>query len=274
MTPFSIRRPEAGAVPLLVSVPHTGTSLTEGLAARFSGETVRALPDTDWHLDRLYAFVPRLGATLLCARMSRYVIDLNRDPQGRSLYPGRFETELIPTRTFDGEPIYRPGEMPGPEERADRLERYYRPYHEALRRLLDEFVDRFGYALLFDAHSIRSHVPRLVPEPIPDLILGDGGGSACPPLIVTAVRSVHEASPYESAYNAPFRGGYITRHYGRPGERVAALQLEMAQRLYMEEAPPFRYDAGRAAALQPVLEETLRAYVEAGVRWAASLTRH
>ncbi len=263
MTPYVLREPETESLPLLVSVPHTGTALPEGLAERLASDAVRGLPDTDWHVGRLYDFVPAMGGTLLCARFSRYVVDLNRPPDGTPLYPGRFETGLVPRTTFDGDPLYRPGEAPGPEEERERIETYYQPYHRLLRARLDALRDRFGYALLFEAHSIRRHVPKLVEGPVPDLVLGDAEGAACPPAIGRAVRRVHQESPFESAYNVPFRGGYITRHYGRPEARILALQLEMAQAIYMDEVPPFAFDPARAERLVPVLRATLEAYVRA-----------
>ena len=266
MTPYVLREPESKALPLLVSAPHAGTALPEGLAGRFASEAVRALPDTDWHVGRLYDFVPALGGTLLVAHFSRYVVDLNRPPDGAPLYPGRFETGLVPETTFDGEPIYAEGASPGPEEVRARVSAYYEPYHRILRARLDALHERFGYALLFEAHSIRRHVPKLVDGPVPDLVLGDAGGAACPSEIALAVRRVHQQSPFQSAYNSPFRGGYITRHYGRPEARILALQLEMAQDLYMDETPPFPFDEARAERLVPLLRATLETYVKAAAQ--------
>jgi len=262
--PYVLLEPTAPPVPLLVSIPHTGVELDGGLQARLVSDEARALPDTDWHLHRLYAFAPSLGATVLHARFSRTVVDLNRPPDASPLYPDRAETGLVPTRTFAGAPLYAPGDEPTPDEIAERVERYWRPYHDRLAAELRRLRERCGYALLFDAHSITSVVPDFFEGELPGLVLGDADGSATVPASSRAVREVLASSPYESSHNHPFKGGYITRHYGRPAEGVQALQLEMAQRLYMQEGPPFAYEPERASALEPVLVATLLAYLGAG----------
>jgi len=247
--------------PLLVSAPHTGTELPPGLAARFANDAIRALPDTDWNLHRLYDFVPSLGATLLCARYSRYVVDLNRPSDGHALYPGRAETGLVPTQTFAGEPIYRPGEEPGADEIASRVAEYWTPYHKALREQLAERVARFGVALLFEAHSIASDVPRLARGRLPGFMLGDVDGTSCEPRRADAVFAALAANDASASRNVPFKGGFITRCFGRPHDGVHALQLEMSQRLYMREGPPFPWDESRAAPLREVLRAALDAFI-------------
>lgn len=264
---FFVREAQAEALPLLVSVPHCGTEVPEAIRGRFQDESVAALPDTDWHLDRLYDFVPRLGGRMLIARYGRYVVDLNRAPDSRPLYPGRgFETALVPLRTFDARPIYREGEAPTEEEQVARRERYWLPYHRRLREELEALRARFGYALLFDAHSIQSVVPTLFEGRLPDLVLGSGDGAAAAPALVDAVAAVHVASGLGHAVDTPFKGGYITRTYGRPADRIHALQLEMAQDLYMDEGPPFAWNEAKAARLRPVLEATLRAFLDTAGR--------
>lgn len=265
---FEVREPAEGAdaVPLLVSIPHTGTELSEGLAERLVDDEVRALPDTDWHLHRLYDFVPELGARTIYARYSRYVVDLNRPADGHALYPGRHETGLVPTADFDGKALYRPGAEPDDAERAARTDRYWRPYHAAIESELSLLRAQFGYALLFDAHSIRSEVPQFAEGALPGLMLGDADGSSADPSMSRAVLDVHHASGLGSAHNAPFKGGWITRCFGRPAEHVHALQLEMSQRLYMVEGPPFAWSEERAEALRPWLRRTLGAFVEAAAQ--------
>ena len=263
--PYHLRPPTAPPTPLVVSIPHTGTEVPPKLADRFT-DAARALADTDWHLHDLYDFVPALGGTTLHARYSRYVIDLNRPPDAAPLYPGRFETTLVPTTTFAGEALYRDGEAPDDAEVAARRETYWAPYHARLQALLEETVSKFGYALLFDAHSIRSTVPTLFEGRLPDLVLGTADGRSADPAIAEAVAAVHGASGLGHAVNRPFKGGYITRTYGRPARRVHALQLEMAQDLYMDEAPPFPYRPEKAERLRPVLEATLHTYLEAAGR--------
>ncbi|MFQ5504594.1 MAG: N-formylglutamate deformylase [Planctomycetota bacterium] len=260
---FRVREPEAPLVPLLASIPHCGTEVPGEIAARFASAEVSALPDTDWHLHDLYDFVPELGARTIFARYSRYVVDLNRPADGHALYPGREETSVVPAQTFSGEPVYRAGEEPGPEETRARIEHYWRPYHDRLREELDRLRERFGYALLFDAHSIQSRVPRLFEGELPGFMLGDVDGASASTPLSRAILAVQEASGISFEPNHPFKGGYITRCFGRPESGIHAVQLEMSQRLYMAEGAPFKYLEARAQELRPWLRRMLRSYVEA-----------
>jgi N-formylglutamate deformylase len=253
-----------GSTPLLVSMPHTATGLPAELAARMT-EAGRALPDTDWHIHRLYEFAGELGAGVIRPEYSRYVIDLNRPPDGRALYKGANNTELCPTSTFAEEPIWRSGEEPQEAEINERRERYWRPYHEALSTELNRLKERYGIALLWDAHSIRSHVPRFFEGRLPDLNLGTAAGTSAAPDLIEALMAVaSDAAPYTAVLDGRFKGGYITRAYGRPAEGVHAVQLELAQIAYMDEDPPFPYRPEKAARLQPVL----KALLEAMLDWA------
>jgi N-formylglutamate deformylase len=263
--PYVVVEPRAAETPLLVSIPHTGTELPDEVARRLASEEVARLPDTDWHLHRLYDFVPELGARTIHARYSRYLVDLNRSPDGTPLYPGRAETALCPTESFAGRPLWRDG-GPSPAEIAERVERWFRPYHARLASELDRLVDRFGYALLWDAHSIASEVPRLVPGRLPGFMLGDALGGSAAPELSRAVLASLAASGIETTHNEPFQGGFITRHFGRPQQRVHALQLEMSQRLYMQEGPPFAWHESLATRLRPVLRGALEALLAAGRR--------
>lgn len=267
--PYVLRAPRGARVPLLVSIPHTGIEVPDWLRARFVSPEVAALPDTDWHLHELYGFAAELGATTLHARYTRYVVDLNRPSTQEKLYPGRPETELVPTRTFAGTPIYRPGDEPGPDEVARRVREYWQPYHDRLAAELASLHVEFGHALLFDAHSIVGFVPRLHPEHLPDLMLGDADGRSCHPVLSDAVHAAQQGRGYEALRNHRFKGGHITRHYGRPEGGRHALQLEMSQRIYMDETPPSPIDPVRAARLRPVLQASLAAFLAA----ARSLAR-
>ncbi len=248
-----------GATPLLVSMPHTATGIPQALARRMT-EAGRAVPDTDWHVDRLYAFAAGLGAGIIRPEYSRYVIDLNRAPDDRPLYAGASNTELCPVSTFADQPIWRPGEEPTEEEIEARRATYWRPYHDAVAAELGRLKERHGIALLFDAHSIRSRVPRFFDGRLPDLNVGTAGGvSAAPELIRRVMAVASDATPYGAALDGRFKGGYITRAYGHPAERVHALQLELAQLNYMDEDPPFAYRPELAERLQPVLKALLQA---------------
>lgn len=246
-----------GTAPVLISVPHVGTDVPAAIAARFTA-AAKALPDTDWHVDRLYDFAASLGIGMIAATQSRFVVDLNRDPSGQPLYPGADNTEVCPTSTFASEPIYADGQGPSGDEIADRVARYLRPYHERLAAELARLKERHGIAMLWDAHSIASEVPRFFAGRLPDLNLGTARGASADPALAEAVMTGFASSGFSSILNGRFTGGYITRHYGRPQEGVHAIQLEMAQIVYMEERPPYRYRPDLAARVKPVLEAALR----------------
>jgi N-formylglutamate deformylase len=248
-----------GNTPLLVNIPHAGLGLMPGLAERLT-PAARRLTDTDWHVEKLYAFVPAAGAGLMVAQQSRYVVDLNRDPEGRALYPGADNTELCPTGGFDGVPLYQKGEAPDAGEIAERAERYWRPYHARLAQALEAIRQRHGYAILLDGHSIASEVPRFFQGRLPDLNLGTNEGRSCAAGLAEATCGVFAAaSGFSHVHNGRFKGGYITRHYGRPAEGLHALQLELAQSCYMDELQLENWDPRKAAALIAVLQRLVDA---------------
>ena len=245
---------DRGDSPLIVDVPHAGTHVPVALANRLT-PAARALPDTDWHVEKLFSFVRRTGATIVVATHSRYVVDLNRDPSGRALYPGADNTEICPTRTFANEPIYSAGDEPDPSEIAQRCAEYFTPYHDVLGGEIDRVLAHHGYAVLLDGHSIRREVPRFFAGRLPDLNLGTADGASCAPEFHRAAAStLAGANGFSHVVNGRFKGGFITRRYGVPARGVHALQLETAQACYMDESPPYRWDPRRAAGLGAVLE--------------------
>jgi N-formylglutamate deformylase len=248
-----------GTVPLLVSLPHDGTALPPDLSARMT-EAARGVPDTDWHVSRLYDFARELGASVLVPEYSRYVIDLNRPPDDASLYPGRNTTGLCPVVRFSGEPVYLPGQEPSGDEVRARVERYWRPYHGALRAELERLHAQHGRALLWEGHSIRgSGLPFLFEGCLPDLNLGTANGASCSPMLQEKLEAVLSAqSAYDWVANGRFKGGHITRHYGDPARGIDAVQLEISQRNYMDE-DSFEYDGAKAARLQALLRGLLQA---------------
>ena len=248
-----------GTQPLLLSMPHAGTHVPPALAARFT-EQARQVPDTDWHLERLYAFAKDMGASILLATHSRYVVDLNRPPDGASLYPGQSVTGLCPVDTFDNTAIYVHGDVPDAAETAARRDALWVPYHSQLRAEIDRIRAQHGVAVLWDAHSIRSVLPRFFEGKLPDLNLGSAQGQSCDPVLAQNLLSIAKAaSGYTAVLNGRFTGGYITRHYGEPGQGVHAVQLEMTQCSYMQEAPPFDYLPEVAAGVLPHLRRMVYA---------------
>lgn len=250
---------QEGRLPLLVSVPHDGRRVPDDIARRMTSAAL-ALPDTDWHVARLYDFVRDMGASLLVANYSRYVVDLNRPPDDRALYPGQLASGLCPSATFSGTPLYGNGETPADDERDARLERYWRPYHERIADEIARLRNLHGEAYLWDAHSIASRVPRLFAGELPELNLGSNRGLSCGSHARQAVATAAEASGYSFVVDGRFTGGYITRHYGAPDRSVHALQMELAQRCYMDEES-LSYDASRARRLEATLKQLLEAFI-------------
>jgi N-formylglutamate deformylase len=252
----------AGRTPLLVSMPHTGTHIPEALARRMTPMAL-TVPDTDWHLERLYDFLDVLGASVLVATHSRYVVDLNRPPDNANLYPGQDTTGLCPMDTFHREPIYAPGHAPDEAEIAERVARYWQPYHDKLAEELARLKARHGRALLWDAHSIFSVVPRFFEGTLPDFNLGTADGRACAAGVGDALLAVASRAPaYRAVLNGRFKGGYITRRYGRPDEAMHAVQLELSEATYMDEAAPYRFRDDLAAGVRPHLRAMLERYLE------------
>ena len=253
---------QQGTVPLLVSMPHIGTHIPAELRAQYAPRALQ-VEDTDWHLAPLYNFLGDLGASVLMPSMSRYVIDLNRPPDDAPMYPGASNTELCPTRFFTGEPLYQTGQEPTPTERLRRREAYWQPYHGALAAELARLKTLHGFALLWDAHSIRSELPWLFEGRLPDLSIGTANGASADARIADAALQACAAFPQVSTVlNGRFKGGYITRHYGQPGMGIHAIQLEMCQHLYMQEVAPYAYDAAQAARIQPVLKKMVASSLE------------
>ena len=253
----------AGEGPLLVSMPHVGVEVPGDIAARLTPEA-QALPDTDWHVDRLYEFLAEMGVPVLKAVQSRYVVDLNRPPDGAALYPGQAGTGLVPVETFAGEELYTGGEAPGTEEIETRVADFWRPYHGKLAGELARIKAVHGFAILWDAHSIRSKVPRLFEGTLPDLNFGTAAETSADPGLAAALMQVAGGQDDCSAVlDARFTGGYITRHYGNPAAHVHAVQLELSQATYMQEDPPHEFDEALAARVRPLLRrliETARSF--------------
>ncbi|HTT11557.1 MAG TPA: N-formylglutamate deformylase [Burkholderiaceae bacterium] len=251
---FSLHR---GKRPLLVSLPHVGTEIPHNLQADYVPHALE-VEDTDWHLASLYALAKHIGASLIAPRISRYVIDLNRPPENAPMYPGANNTELCPTRSFAGQPLYKEGHAPDEAEIEYRRRIYWQPYHDMLAAELDHIRRKHGYAVLWDGHSIKSELPWLFEGKLPDLNLGTAGGTSCSPVLTVALGHLLQTqNKYTHVIDGRFKGGYITRHYGRPDQHVHAVQLEMCFSCYMHEEPPYMVDAARAGKLLPLLRSLL-----------------
>jgi N-formylglutamate amidohydrolase len=248
----------AGEAPLIFSVPHAGTELPADIAAHLTAHA-KTLPDTDWHVEALYDFAADLGATLIRANVSRYVIDLNRPPQDESLYPGQATTGLCPPIEFDGTPIYQSGKEVPPAEVAQRREIYWQPYHDRLAAEIARVKSRHGYAQLYDCHSIASRVPRLFPGTLPDLNLGTVNGESCAGALQAKIAGIMQESSFTQIVNGRFIGGHITRRHGKPRENVHAVQMEKGQDCHLMDDGSHRLDPAKVQKLKPVLRQIAEA---------------
>jgi N-formylglutamate deformylase len=247
-----------GTAPLFISLPHNGTQLPDDIASRLT-EDARRVPDTDWHVAQLYAFAHELGASVIVPNYSRYVVDLNRPRDDTSLYPGQNTTGLCPLTSFSGEPIYLDGMEPDKNEITARVEQYWRPYHTALAEEIERIGEAHGRVVLWEGHSIRSVVPFLFEGRLPDINIGTADGSSCSAGLQKRLFNVLEAQrDYTFVMNGRFKGGYITRHFGKPSKGVDAIQLELVQLNYMKE-DTFEYDTAKATKLQAVVRKLLEA---------------
>lgn len=251
-----------GTFPVVVNVPHAGTQIPPMLGDRLTRDAV-TLPDTDWYVDKLYNFARDMHVHLLVSQNSRYVVDLNRNKHPETLYPGSFNTDVVPRFTFDEKPIYNKGDEPDSLELQERISAYWQPYHNKLLRILQFCIERYGKVVLLDAHSIRSHVPNLFEGELPVLNLGTANNTTADAGLIEKAMTVLEASNYSSVLNGRFKGGFITRNYGIPDAGCHVLQLEMAQRAYMSEEMPYDYSHEKAADMQrQVLQPLIKTLIE------------
>jgi len=248
-----------GRVPLLISMPHNGQDIPDDIAAKMT-DKARTVPDTDWYKDKLYDFAVEMGAYIIMPKYNRYVIDLNRDPNGVDLYPGANSTELCPTTAFDLSSLYLDNYTPDEQEIKRRIECYWQPYHQEIQTTLSEIKQQFGKAVLLEAHSILSHVPRFFDDQLPDFNFGNGDGKSCSAEMLTRVQSL-DFSPYSMVTNGRFKGGFITREYGKPDDNVHTLQLELSQVTYMNE-PTNIYNDQLAAKVKPKLKALVQCLID------------
>lgn len=262
---FEMKTPyhfHGGNSPLLISMPHAGTTIPQDIARDMTPYALQR-PDVDWHLPVLYDMAQACDASVLCAEYMRYVIDLNRPTEDTNLYPGQDTTGICPLDTFAKQPIYQEGRSPGTAEMQSRIARYWQPYHDQLQSELNRIRAIHGVAVIWDAHSIASQVPRFFAGQLPDLNFGTADMQSCDvslqqTLAATMHDSIH-AKAYSHVFNGRFKGGHITRQYGMPEHNIHAVQLEMSQRVYMNEEPPYAYEPDLAKLVQPLLSDLLEA---------------
>ena len=265
-----------GTRPLIVSFPHTGTDIPGDIEEQLVSPWI-GRKDADWWIHLLYDMAPSLGASTVRTPFSRTVIDVNRDPSGVSLYPGQNTTELCPTTTFDGEPLYKSGKEPDPNEIDRRRKQFFAPYHEALSTEVERVRAQHSAAVLYDAHSIVSRVPRLFDGELPNFNIGTNNGATCDQALTSKVEAMCDSRPFSRVTNGRFRGGWTTRHYGQPARNIHAIQMELAIRSYMDEPEaklssdnwPPQFNLARAAAARNILTNVLRACID----FAESLPR-
>lgn len=248
-----------GTRPILISMPHNGISIAKTMLPRMT-ESAKMLVDTDWYLDQLYGFAKEQGCYMICPKYSRYVIDLNRPRNDESLYPGQDTTELCPTTQFDKQPIYLDGDVPDKNEIVQRVNDFWVPYHSRLRDTLDELKQMFGGALLFEAHSIKSEVPRFFEGQLPDFNFGNFNNTTCSQELTNLVDN-WKPRGYSKVLNGRFKGGYITRAYGAPEDNIHSIQLELSQATYMDEKY-LRLDSGKSDSVRPELEQMLEIFCQ------------
>ena len=258
-----------GGSPIILGQPHGGTHVPDAIFARLN-ENGQQLADTDWHIGQLYDGLLE-GATVVASNIHRYVIDANRDPAGTSLYPGQNTTTLVPLTDFDGQAIWRSGQEPTPEEVAERRALYHAPYHAALAAEIERVKARHGVAILYDCHSIRSDIPFLFAGQLPVFSIGTNMGATCDPAVEAAAKEIaFAADGFDAVKNGRFKGGWTTRNYGRPARNEHAIQMELAQRSYMEEAAPWTYRPDRAEVLRPHLRKLLKSLNDLALSGALS----
>lgn len=255
---YFIEQATAPEVPIILSVPHCGTEFPDELKSDFKNELMLAPDDTDWFVQRLYDFAPSLGITMIHANYSRWVIDLNRDPESKPLYTdGRIITALCPTTTFFGDPVYNDERKEVDQQEVHRrVQQYYKPYHNKIAELIEEKKEKFGKVLLWDCHSIRQLVPTINKDKFPDLILGNVDGTSASKDIIDVALNALQQGDYSVSHNHPFKGGYITRNFGKPANHIHALQLEMSKTMYMDDQEQ-TYSEARAEKMRNLLKAVL-----------------
>ena len=259
---YSIIKPKVKAIPFVLSIPHSGVNFPRDIKESYNSKQLSTLDDTDWYLDQLYDFAPSLGITTIISTYSRWVIDLNRSPENKSLYnDGRIITDLCPKTNFHGEDLYKNNSLLNSNELKRRIDNYYWPYHQKIHELINSFKNQFKEVLFWDAHSIRRKVSTIRKEPFPDFIIGDNNEKTADKRFIDTAINQLKNSTHEVKHNHPFKGGYLTRSIGNPSENIHALQLEMSKDLYMSNNET-EYDSNKAAEIKKLLIRTFQCLID------------
>ena len=262
MDVFKVIEPTKNKVPFILSIPHSGTNIPSNKLNFYNKDQLKLKEDTDWHLDKLYDFAPKLGITTVMANYSRWLVDLNRNPKNKPLYnDGRIITSVCPTTNFNGNPIYNDNYKMDEKEISHRIEDYFLPYHSHIKNLIEKLIEKFPVVILWDAHSIKRNVPTIHNQPFPDLIIGNNDDKSCSGKITEIVNHQLSKFNFNITKNQPFKGGYITRSFGFPKNNINAIQLEMSKDLYMSESET-KYDFKKAGKIKNVLEKTFKEIIK------------
>lgn len=262
MDVFKIIEPTKNKVPFILSIPHSGTNIPSNKLNFYDKDQLKLKEDTDWYLDRLYDFAPKLGITTIKANFSRWLVDLNRNPENKPLYnDGRIITSICPTTNFDGKPIYIENYKINEVEMSQRIETYFLPYHNYINSLIQNFIEKFPAVIIWDAHSIKRNVPTIYSQSFPDMIIGDNDAKSCDEKLTEIVYNQLSKTDLNITKNQPFKGGYITRSLGFPKNNINAIQLEMSKDLYMTENET-KYDFEKANKIKNILEKTFKEIIK------------
>ena len=258
MNVFKVVNPTKNEIPFILSIPHSGTSIPKEKVDFFNQNQLKDMDDTDWFLDKLYDFAPKMGITTIIANYHRWLVDLNRDPNNQPLYnDGRIITSICTKTNFNGDNIYKDSYQLDKKEISSRIESYFSPYHDFLNSLIVKFLKTHSKVIVWDGHSIKRFVPTINSNSFPDLIIGNNDHQSCDKELTKIAFDNLKKSNYQVQINQPFKGGYITRNHGNPNEGVNSIQLEMSKDLYMSKNET-KYDETKAYEIRKLLKATFK----------------
>lgn len=252
-----------GNSPIVVSMPHSGVELLPEMEARLSNQA-KSLPDTDWYIPELYDFLLSSDISVISANYSRYVIDLNRPIDDKPLYASK-TTGLFPEILFSDEPVFLPGKEHSNTLKEKIKEEVWQTYHQQIEKELERVKNKFGFGILFDAHSIAAKVPMLFDGTLPDFNFGNNDGMASDTQFLTSLEDIISDSGFSCVCNGRFKGGYITRSFGQPQKHIHAIQLELSQATYLaNNSDGYQLDLIKKQNVSLLLQKVIERLLEAG----------